>query len=118
MLASCASMGMFGRLARLLAITGLTFAAVGTLPAGATTVVNCATQNLQARLNSAAAGSTVLVKGTCVGNFVLSKNLTLRGSPSATLDGNQAGHVLLVSGTRTVHLANLTITRGLAATGG
>ena len=113
-------MRMRGHPARLLAITSLAVASVAALPgsARAATVVNCATQSLQAKLNSAAAGSMVLVKGTCVGNFVLSKNLTIRGSPSATLDGNQAGHVLLVSGTRTIHLANLTITRGLAATGG
>ncbi|HXJ62825.1 MAG TPA: hypothetical protein VNN79_03635, partial [Actinomycetota bacterium] len=46
-------------------------------------VVNCATQDLQARLDAAAAGSTVSVKGTCLGNFVIAKDLTLKGSPSA-----------------------------------
>src|SRR5438105_1585321 len=69
--------------------------------------VDCATQNLQAKIDSAAAGSTLLVKGTCVGTFTVNKNLTLKGNPSSTLDGNKAGTTLTVSGTHTVHLIGL-----------
>jgi fibronectin-binding autotransporter adhesin len=78
-----------------------------------TVTVNCSTQNLQAKMNAASAGSTLLVSGTCVGNFVLGKSLTLKGSPHATLDGNQTGITLTINGITTVHLIALTITRGL-----
>src|SRR4051812_39143464 len=100
------------------AVLSLAAVAVMAVPAGATTTVSCGSQNLQAKINAAPAGSTLLVKGTCVGNFVIGKSLTLQGNPTATLDGNQASHTVLISGTHTVHLANLTITRGLATTGG
>src|SRR5205809_6752374 len=82
------------------------------------TNVNCNNaQNLQSRIDTAQPGSTVLIKGTCVGNFVVNKNLRLKGNPSATLDGNNAGTTLTVTGTN-VHLTGLVITRGIAATGG
>jgi hypothetical protein len=88
-------------------------------PASARTIaVNCQSQSLQARINAAPAGSTLLVKGTCVGNFTLGKSLTLQGNPAATLDGNHAGTTLTIKNTPTVHLVGLTITRGLAAEGG
>ena len=60
----------------------------GEVPASATptTVVNCNTGgNLQTAINGAASGSTLLVHGTCTGNFAIGENLTLQGS--GTLSG-------------------------------
>jgi hypothetical protein len=83
-------------------------------PAGAAIVnVNCATQNLQNRIDAAPAGSTLKIKGTCVGQFTVAKNLTLAGNPKATLDGNGAGRPLTIAGTPTVALVDLRVTGGL-----
>jgi fibronectin-binding autotransporter adhesin len=82
--------------------------------------VNCDSGgDLQAKINSAAAGSTILVKGTCFGNFqILSKGLTLKGNPTATLDGNDLFVTLEIDAPgKAVHLVGLTITGG-AANGG
>src|SRR5436309_2071719 len=88
-------------------------------PAWASTVhVDCSKQKLQAKINAVPAGSTLLVSGTCVGNFILRKRLTLQGSPEATLDGDQTGSTLALTGSPTVHLTKLIITRGLATQGG
>ena len=46
------------------------------------------------------------------------KNLTIKGSPAATLDGNQAGHTVLISGTHTVHLRTSRSRAAWRATGG
>lgn len=73
-------------LTTLLAGNGLALssvAAAGAGPAGIT--VNCPADNLQDAINAAAAGSTLLVTGTCTGSFYINKNLTLSGP--ATLDG-------------------------------
>jgi hypothetical protein len=87
-------------------------------PGFASTInVNCSTQSLQSKINSAPAGSTLLIKGTCLGNFVVDKNLTLKGDPTATLDGNDAGTTLAIPNVHTVHLIGLTITGGLASLG-
>jgi nitrous oxidase accessory protein NosD len=67
---------------------------IGSPASAATITVNCSSQNLQTKINAAAAGSTLLIKGTCVGNFTVDKNLTLKGNPSATLDGNDSGTTL------------------------
>jgi fibronectin-binding autotransporter adhesin len=101
----------------LVVVVSLAVATVGT-PALAAITVNCPGQSLQAKINSAPAGSTLLVHGTCVGNFVLKKNLTLAGNPTATLDGDQAGTTLRIVATPTVHLSHLTVTDGLAPNGG
>src|SRR5262249_8163213 len=80
--------------------------------ASASTSVNCATQHLQPKLDAAPAGSIVLVKGICIGPFTIDKNLTVQGSPTATLDGNDSGSTLTINGTHTIHLIGLTITGG------
>jgi hypothetical protein len=97
------------------ALLGLAFANT----AGAATVkVNCATQNLQNKINAAPAGSTILVKGTCAGTFTVSKRLTLKGNPTATLDGNDGGSVLSIDGSAPLHLIRLRIIDGTASVGG
>src|SRR5207244_5330907 len=80
--------------------------------------VNCDTGgNLQNKIMAAPRGSTILVKGTCDGPFtVTGKGLTLRGDPSATLDGQGAGSTLTVDADgKTVHLTDLRVTGGLAS---
>ncbi len=86
----------------------------GEVPASATptTVVNCNTGgNLQNAINAAAPGSTLIVHGTCTGNFAISQNLTLQGS--GTLSGTgYAGEPVLAITSGTVSLDNLTIKNG------
>ena len=93
-----------------LAVSGA--APAGASPAGIT--VNCPADNLQDAIYSAAAGSTLLVNGTCTGNFYINKNLTLSGP--ATLDGGgvptQFGAALNVAA-GTVVLNNLIIQHGV-----
>ena len=106
--------------ARVLRAAGLTLSMIvaaivvaAPAPAHAATIaVDCAHVDLQQKIDSAAAASVLAIKGTCVGNFVVGKNLTLKGSPTATLDGNDAGRTLTITGTRTVHLIGLEITGG------
>ena len=91
---------------------------LGQAASAATLHVNCSTENLQSKIDSAPGGSTLLVTGTCIGTFTLSKSLTIEGNPTATLDGNDQGSVLSITGTHTIHLVGLSITGGLAITGG
>jgi predicted outer membrane repeat protein len=66
-------------------------------------------------------GNTLKVIGTCHGNFVINKDLTLEGRPSAehadTLDGDLSGAVLSVPFGVTANLtvSDLTITGGSGA---
>ncbi len=101
-------------LAGALSVVVLAFGVGGALAA---TTVNCppyGADSLQAAITAAAPGDTLLIKGTCVGNFTVTKNLTLQGSPTATLNGQGAGHTVVVSPGKTVTLTNLTITGGYA----
>ncbi len=86
--------------------------------AGAATVkVNCSTGgNLQSKINSATAGSTILIKGTCIGSFIVPTKLTLQGNPKATLDANDTGSVLTTN--QPLRLVGLTIRDGSAVNGG
>jgi fibronectin-binding autotransporter adhesin len=87
-------------------------------PALASTIhVNCSSTDLQSKINTAPGGSTLLVKGTCIGNFTVNEDLTLQGDPSATLDGNDTGRTLTIPTTHTVHLISLTISGGAASVG-
>jgi len=83
---------------------------------------------LQGAIDAAKPGNNLEVRGLCVGNFTINKNLTLVGFakdnyPVATLDANHSGTVLFntrPSGApTTVSLTNLRITGGASnATGG
>ena len=73
--------------------------------------------DLQAAIDDANAGDRLRVKGTCVGNFVIDKDLTLRGAAGGNagiLDGNDAGRTVYVASGVTATLRRLTITGGLA----
>jgi hypothetical protein len=72
---------------------------------------------LQAAISSAAHGSTLIVRGHCVGMYHVRKTLTLIGKPTAaspipTLDAHDEGVVLTVRGTGRVEVRDLRITGG------
>ncbi|HEY7280356.1 MAG TPA: choice-of-anchor Q domain-containing protein [Actinomycetota bacterium] len=79
--------------------------------------VNCDQTALQPKLNNAATGTTFLLSGTCHGQFTVAKDLTLKGNPTATLDGSSGGSTLTVTGARALHLRSLVVTGGLAGKG-
>jgi hypothetical protein len=109
------------RMARLLVpLVPALVVALGPSPAAhaATVFVNCASQSLQAKIDAVPPGTVILVKGTCAGDFVAPKNLTLKGNPTAILDGAGAGTTLTVTGTRVIHLRSLIVKGGLAENGG
>jgi hypothetical protein len=102
------------------AALGWVVAAVLVAPASlaSTIKVDCAHKSLATAIAKAPPGSTIEVSGTCTGNFVIDKNLTVVGAPSATLDGGGAGTTLTIIGFKAVHLAHLVITGGLGTDGG
>jgi hypothetical protein len=80
------------------------------------TLAKSATQDppwsdLQAAIDAAAPGDTLVIKGICRGAFVIGNDLNLRGDDGATLDGDGGGTVVTVNGGN-VALTNLTITDG------
>jgi hypothetical protein len=91
-------------------------ATAGASPAGI--VVHCPTDNLQTAINAAAPGSTLLVDGTCTGNFYIDEDLTLSGP--AILDGGDIettfGATLNVAA-GTVVLNDLVIQNGVGIDG-
>src|SRR5438105_1669976 len=80
--------------------------------------VNCSRQDLQAKIDLASPGSIRVITATCHGNFHLAQDMTLKGTKSATLDGDDTGTTLAITGTPTVHLIGLIVTGGLAPAGG
>ena len=72
---------------------------------------------LQAGIDAARAGDTLIVKGTCVGSSTLDRSLTIKGVANkpfgpATLDGGGIGRVLTVGTGLTVTITGLRITGG------
>jgi predicted outer membrane repeat protein len=90
-------------------MTGGSLLGFGVGPAGATTIVNCPSGNLQEAINADVTDATIIVHGTCIGNFAISESLTLQGS--GTLNGAGTGTVLTINA-GTVSLKNLTIEDG------
>ena len=83
----------------------------------ATTAVHCEHgASLQAAIDSASPGRTLWVTGTCLGNFVIDKNLRLTANNTfgaVTLDGNHAGSVVTVSSGVVATITGFRITNGL-----
>ena len=80
-------------------------------------------RSLQAAVQAAPSGAELRVKGTCVGNTTIVKDLAIRGKSNggfgpATLDGAGAGRVLTIHGGVTVTLDGLIVTNGNATFGG
>jgi parallel beta-helix repeat protein len=92
---------------------------VCSVPAVAGTV-NCSKQRLQAFINKAQNGATILVKGTCIENIEVPENLsgiTLDGQGSAIISGPNANkHTIQVRG-RAINIKGFTITGGLDGIG-
>jgi hypothetical protein len=63
-------------------------------------------------------GSTVFVRGHCLGNWTAANDATLIGIAGAALDGAGAGTVLVVTNIATVTINSLTIENGSATFGG
>jgi len=97
-------------LAGLVVVVVLVF---GSGVASASTTVNCNAVGGSAAFQAAlGAPGTVFVSGTCDGTFTVTANVTVTGSPSATLDGQEAGSTLRIFPGHTVTLNNLTVTGG------
>jgi hypothetical protein len=121
------------RILSILALSALVAGMVG-ITASTASAATCeakdgmvSSSNLQTIIDGASTGDTILIKGTCVGNFVIpgggsATNLTLVGQRRAvslnTLDGNGSGSVLEVDAGTTVTLKGLRITDGNAFQGG
>jgi hypothetical protein len=107
------------------AVLGLMAGMVASMPTTASAAGCLATDgafsstDLQAAIDQATAGDTIVIQGTCVGNFtVYIGNLTLTSTQKATLDGNASGRVLLIGFSGGVTLRNLLITNGSSGSGG
>ncbi len=121
---------MKARFLVVLAGVGATVAAAVLVLAGpaaavTTITVNCPSGDLQNAIdNLANAGDTIVINGTCYGNFFIDGSttapipLTLQGgSPGATLNGRGTGSTLGMY-LANVTIRNLTITNGYAPEGG
>lgn len=99
-------------------VLSLALLLVGGVTQAATFTANCSdpNTNLQNVINSVSPGDTIMVNGTCTGQFTINQPITLQsvaGPSEATLNGNQGGSVLTVSATSgTVTLNDLIITNG------
>src|SRR5690349_2509234 len=91
-------------LASLSALAAVALTATAAFPM--TVIVSRATTSLQTKIHGPPAGSTLVVSGTCHGPIAIHKNLTLKGHPGATLDGDQLWSTITVSGATLVHLAS------------
>jgi predicted outer membrane repeat protein len=117
-------MMMFGmRMAAILMATGLSAGLLGVVTTTAEAASTCHVRNgsvtgvhLQSIINRAHNGDKILIRGVCVGNFRINKNLTLVGRRTphvrwATLDGGSSGSVVSIS-RGIVTLRDLTIAHG------
>jgi hypothetical protein len=84
--------------------------------ASTTTLVNCgAGADLQAAINAASPGDTLLIRGTCVGNFTVAKDLNFQGQKAhPTIAGGSASTapVLELGPVLAITITGLTITGG------
>ena len=69
--------------------------------------------NLQAAVDAANVGDTLRVRGTCIGNTVIDRSLTITGQgKEATIDGGNQATVIQIGAAATLTLTRLTITNG------
>jgi hypothetical protein len=103
---------LIGVLTVAVGVGGMAVEASATPASGKTVVVKCAKQSLQKAINAAPAHATLLVSGTCHGQFTDSKSLTIKGNPKATLSGDAAGTVLNISSHPLVRLESVAVSSG------
>lgn len=112
----CADQTGYGRRALTAVAVAGAIGLLGAAPASAghRAVVNCKGNGsaLRTAIAGASSGVTLRVKGTCVGPFTISKDLTLIGVKGAALDGNYAGSTVEVTANVRVRLTNLTVRNG------
>ena len=77
------------------------------------TVVRCETDDLQAVIDAAPRRATLRVRGTCVGNFTIARDIRLRGVGLATLQGDGGTVVTIAEGAQVV-LTDIVVTGGTA----
>jgi hypothetical protein len=85
---------------------------VTNLATSATYTSETSANPLQDAIDAATPGDTLQIRGTCVGSFVIAKDLTLAGKPFATLDGNHAGASTLTIAGAAVSIRRITIRNG------
>jgi fibronectin-binding autotransporter adhesin len=100
----------------------LAWVGLGAVPAASAAVRSCTVTDastharytsLQAAVNAASPGATLLVGGTCIGTTEIQQNLTVTGQGvSPTLNGDDQGSVLIIDEGASVTINRLTITRG------
>ena len=103
----------------LVLVAALASSGVAAQAASACEVQNATTKatfaTLQAGVTAAAAGNTLKIIGTCEGNTIIEKSLTITGKSTTapTLKGSGAyGPVVLIAHSTTVTISKLTITGG------
>jgi predicted outer membrane repeat protein len=104
-----------GSIAMMLALVGGTLAGLPAAALAATTLVDCSSDPsaLQPAIDAAEPGDALEITGSCVGNFIIDRDLTLQGT--GTLNGNGAGTVLQIDSGSTVAIIDLTITNGVGS---
>ncbi len=86
----------------------------GTVSARASrTIVRCGADDLQTAIDAAPRNATLIVRGTCVGNFTIAHDVRLRGFGPATLQGD-GGTVVTIAEGADVVLTDLIVTGGSA----
>ena len=95
-----------------------TLAAPAAVAAGGTTQVDCRSgADLQAALDAAGARDTLVIRGTCVGNFTVPVELTLEGrGPRPTIRGLSGAPA--ISNREALTIRRLTVARGSGISAG
>src|SRR5438034_51059 len=115
-------------LVRISVLSGLAVLGVLAVPVAGVAAPTCAVvtggvtyPTLQEAVDAAHARAILRVRGTCEGDVMISKDLTIRGQGDATLNGGNTrvnpGSVVTVNGGFTAAISGLTITGGTRSDG-
>lgn len=69
--------------------------------------------DLQAAIDGAGTGAHLKLRGTCVGDFVITRDLRLKGLHGATLKGDEEGTILVIAAGADVTITDVIITGGV-----
>lgn len=98
-------------------VTVLIFLPAVPAAAAVTHTVACPGDSIQAAIDAAHPGDTILVEGTCQENIVIDKNLEIDGQWTSTIDGGGRGSGVVVEPGVTVVIGRLIIEDGAAEFG-